>query len=75
MPSSGFSTDYLSLVLTISSTEPVVVKMVNLLNEFPEGSARRFEMEAVFLDLLADHARSLAELVREQNKVTLYDED
>ena len=75
MPSSQFSSDYLTLVLTATTENETLARMFNLFNEFPEGSARRLELEADFLENLASHIRKLATLIRENNKVTLYDKD
>lgn len=73
MPSSEFSSDYLAVQLSASSEAQVVRELFDLINEFPEGSARRMELEAEFLLTLSKHVRTLADRVRKSNKVTLYD--
>ncbi len=75
MPSSRFDSDYLTLKIGLSSEHPSVVRYINLINSFPEGSARRLEIEANLLDLVGKLAANLAAEVRGRGDLTLYDND
>jgi hypothetical protein len=75
MPLSSFESDYLTLKVGASSEHPSVARFIDLINSFPEGSARRLEIEARLLDLVSKLAASLAEEVRARGDLTLYDHD
>lgn len=75
MPSSTFTSDYLTTVVSIQAVSEPVDRYVRLINEFPEGSARRLDMEANLLSMLSEYVSFLASDVRKRGAVTLYDLD
>lgn len=75
MPSSSFTSDYLTTVLTLVGSSGPVDRYINLINEYPEGSAHRLDMEASLLSMLSEYVATLARDVRNAGAVTLYDLD
>ena len=75
MPSSEFRSDYLISTVSMSTDNETLAKTLDFINEFPEGSARRLEMEAHIFRFLADYVDSLAVAVRNTGRLTLHDSD
>lgn len=74
MPSSEFSSNYLNLTITVETDTEVLVDLCDFINEYPEGSARRMEIESAFFKHLANYVEYLASTVRAHGKVTLYED-
>lgn len=75
MLSSSLKSDFLVAVVSIESSGENLNKIIDFINEFPEGSARRLEMEAEIFRFLAEHSERLASIVRETGRLTVHDTD
>lgn len=75
MRSSEFESDYLHVKIQVETQVESVTRLFGLINEYPEGSAKRLEIEAEFLRNLSNYVAKLATHVRTSGKVTLYDDE
>lgn len=74
-PSSRFESDYLNIQVAVISANKRVQGLIELIQSFPEGSARRLEIESALFALISHYTLALARHVREKGLVTLYDDE